>query len=247
MNNAMQDLANTKVSKIVAKNFKTAKVFSAYGIDFCCNGGIPLSEACEQKSIDLQQVVDQLQVALAEPQSVDYLSMNMSDLADHIVTVHHGYVNQTMPILRAYLDKLSRVHGERHPELHQIRQLFEETVGNLTMHMKKEELILFPYIQTMNTAQHNGHELPKPHFGHINNPIHMMQEEHETEGARLREIAQLTNNYTCPSDGCQTYRVAFAVLDEFEKDLHTHIHLENNILFPRALELFAQMQGQMVV
>ncbi|MBI3141626.1 MAG: iron-sulfur cluster repair di-iron protein [Bacteroidetes bacterium] len=242
----MQDLANTKVSKIVAKNFKTAKVFSAYGIDFCCNGGIPLSDACAQKSVNLQEVVAQLEVALAQPQSVDYQAMDMSALADHIVSVHHGYVNQTMPILRAYLDKLARVHGERHPELHQIRDLFEETVGNLTMHMKKEELILFPYIQAMCRALENGTELPSSHFGHINNPIHMMQDEHEVEGARLREIAAITNNYTCPPDGCQTYRVAFAVLDEFEKDLHTHIHLENNILFPRALELFAQMQGQAV-
>ncbi|HUF09172.1 MAG TPA: hemerythrin domain-containing protein [Rhodothermales bacterium] len=168
---------------------------------------------------------------LAEPAEVDFESMSPPELIAHIVKVHHAYVETTIPVLRAYLSKLSSVHGERHPELHQIRYLFDETAGALTAHMKKEEFILFPFINRMFRSTE---PVPEPHFGHIDNPISMMEHEHAMEGKRFAQIAALSEDYTPPPDGCQTYRVAFAVLDEFEKDLHKHIHLENNILSPKA-------------
>lgn len=240
----MENLEMTKVSKIVARNFRTAKVFTTYGIDFCCNGGIPLHEACSQKGADVQTLVRQLEAALLEPDTVDYSRMSLSQLIDHIVSIHHQYIETTAPVLKTYLAKLCMVHGERHPELHRIKALFDEGAGVLAAHMKKEELILFPYIDTLWNAHNNGADLPPARFGHIDNPIAMMEMEHAGEGERFRQIAVLSNNYSCPPDGCQTYRVAYALLDEFEKDLHLHIHLENNLLFPAAKTLFNQMASE---
>jgi len=237
----MENLKETKVSKIVAQNYKTAKVFSTYGIDFCCNGGIPLSEACASKNVEIAEVLKQLEVELAKPNEVDYQAIEMPVLIDHIVETHHHYVEKTIPILNTYLNKLCQVHGERHPELFQVFDLFRDCGDALTMHMKKEELTLFPFINKMVKTQSEGGSLNDAHFGHINNPISMMEAEHAEEGARFEKIAELTNQYTCPPDGCQTYRVAYAVLKEFENDLHKHIHLENNILFPKAAALYQKL------
>lgn len=237
----METLINTKVSKIVAQNYKTASVFTRYGIDFCCNGGIPLKKACEDKQLDPTKVVDEVQAALGIPEETDYNQLSLTQLVNHIVSKHHSYVEATIPVLQAYLSKLCKVHGERHPELFEINQLFDGAAGALTAHMKKEEFILFPFIKSLEEASNKGYPLSEPHFGHIDNPIHMMEEEHSTEGERFREIARLSNNYQAPADGCQTYQVAYAVLSEFEQDLHLHIHLENNVLFPKSQELFRKL------
>lgn len=237
----MKELKEKKVSKIVAENFRTAKVFTSYGIDFCCNGGIPLSEACEQKQVDIDTLLLQLELEMKENDTLNYQSMSMPQLIEHIVNVHHKYVESTIPVLNAYLEKLSKVHGERHPELFEVKDLFASSAGALASHLKKEELVLFPFINAMSNAMSNDLPISKPHFGHIDNPVKMMEDEHTQEGDRFREISRLTDGYTCPSDGCQTYRVAYAVLDEFEKDLHTHIHLENNILFPEARKTFGKL------
>ena len=167
----------------------------------------------------------------------------MTDLVDHIVGVHHKYVETTIPALKFYLDKIAKVHGNNHPELLEIRDEFFKTADALTSHMKKEEFILFPYIKAMESARKNHFPLSPAHFGGIENPIAMMEEEHDTEGERFRKISALSNNYTPPSDACQTYKVAFAMLQEFENDLHTHIHLENNILFPESKEVFANLNA----
>lgn len=238
----MENPGEVKVSKIVAQNYRTAKVFSRYGIDFCCNGGIPLSEACAQKNVDVEQVIKEVKHELAEANEVDYEKMKQTDLVDLIVNKHHSYVKETIPVLQAYLNKLCQVHGERHPELFQVKENFDHTAGALILHMKKEELILFPFIKKMELAQEKGVDLPTPGFGQIENPISMMEDEHSEAGERFRTISELSKGYSCPPDGCQTYRVAYAVLEEFENDLHKHIHLENNILFPKAKELFAKMK-----
>jgi regulator of cell morphogenesis and NO signaling len=237
----MKELALTKVSKIVATNFQTAKVFTQHGIDFCCNGGIPLDEACRAKGLSTEEVVKQVERVLQEPDEVDFEGMSLPRLVSFIINVHHTYVETTIPVLQAYLDKLCVVHGDRHPELFKIKKLYDEGARALMEHMLKEEQILFPYINSMYAAVQNGQPLPASHFGDINNPITMMEMEHSTEGERFKEIASISSNYQAPADGCQTYKVAFAVLEEFEKDLHKHIHLENNILFPRAKTLFETM------
>ncbi|MFD2200796.1 iron-sulfur cluster repair di-iron protein [Shivajiella indica] len=237
----IQELSNKKVGKIVAENFKTAQVFTKYGIDFCCKGGISLASACASKGVNLEQIQQDLNQALLVPEEVHYKDLGMTTLIDHIIKTHHSYVENTIPVLKAYLQKLETVHGQRHPELFEIRQLFFDAADALTAHMKKEEFILFPYIKAMEESYKSHFTLSLPHFGHIDNPIAMMEEEHDTEGERFRIISELSQEYTPPVDGCQTYRVAFAMLKEFENDLHTHIHLENNILFPKAKAMFSAM------
>lgn len=237
----MNDLAKTNVSKIVAQNYRTAQVFTEHGIDFCCNGGIPLEKACEIKNVDLKTVMDKIDQALSSPSTENYNEIPLDELVRHIEKVHHAYVRSTVPALSAYLTKLCEVHGERHPELFEIKDLFEKSVHELTAHMAREEQVLFPFIQAMEAAERGQFTLSPPHFGHLQNPISMMESEHETEGNRFRTIAELTNNYTPPKDACQTYRVAFMVLKEFESDLHKHIHLENNILFPKSLLMYEKL------
>jgi regulator of cell morphogenesis and NO signaling len=234
----METLAKRKVGGIVAENFRTAKVFTQYGIDFCCKGGISLEEACKKNGVESESLLKDLQEALQSKEGSDYTMLGLSNLIDHIITTHHHYVENTIPALKIYLEKLEKVHGDRHPELSKIRKEFLEAADALTIHMKKEELVLFPYIKAMEESIHKGFSLSKPHFGHIDHPIQMMEIDHEMEGERFRRLSLLSNGYTAPSDGCQTYRVAYALLEEFEQDLHTHIHLENNILFPKAKELY---------
>lgn len=239
----IKELENRKVGAIVADNFKTAKVFTKYGIDFCCKGGISLAEACSKNEVNLEEVTADLQKATILPDDVNYTDLGLTKLIDYIIDTHHQYVENAIPALKAYLVKLATVHGERHPELFQIRDEFMATSDALTSHMKKEELILFPYIKAMEEAEKSHFNLSKPHFGHIENPIQMMEEEHDTEGERFRTISKLSDGYKTPSDGCQTYRVAFEMLKEFESDLHTHIHLENNILFPKATSLYNKLNS----
>ncbi|PRY87622.1 iron-sulfur cluster repair di-iron protein [Mongoliibacter ruber] len=240
----METIAKRKVGGIVAENFRTAKVFTEYGIDFCCKGGISLEAACEKHGVSIDKLIKDLNEVAVLAESVKYTDMGMSELIDHIVNTHHAFVEKSIPTLKSYLLKLAEVHGDRHPELLKIRDLFLEASDGLTAHMKKEELILFPFIKAMQAADDNGFPLSQPHFGHIDNPISMMEHEHDTEGERFRQMSELSNAYTTPTDGCQTYRVAFAMLSEFEEDLHTHIHLENNILFPKAKELYNSMNNR---
>ena len=168
----------------------------------------------------------------------DYASWTPDRLVEYIENKHHQYIREQLPVLVSFLEKLCRVHGERHPELHEVRALFEGAAVDLTAHMHKEEQILFPYVRMLVWAQEQKEgQLPQPPFGTAANPIHVMMEEHDNEGERFREIARLTDNYQDPADGCTTYRVAYQMLRDFENDLHLHIHLENNILFPAAIEL----------
>lgn len=239
----IQELANRKVGGIVADNFKTGQVFTKYGIDFCCKGGISLNDACEKNGVQLNSILTDLEQAVISPEEVHYKDFGLSQMIDHIVNTHHQYVEKTIPALKIYLPKLAAVHGGRHAELFEVAQEFLLAADALTTHMKKEELVLFPYIKAMEEADRSGFPLSEAHFGHIDNPIAMMEHEHETEGDRFRKISTITDGYTCPPDGCQTYRVAFEMLKEFEADLHTHIHLENNLLFPKAKQLYKKLNA----
>jgi regulator of cell morphogenesis and NO signaling len=222
-----------KVGKIVSDDYRTARVFSQFGIDFCCKGGISLEEACKLNQVKLEDVTQALQSISPLPDAYEsYKSMKLTELIDHIVDKHHRYINETGPTLLAYLHKISQVHGERHPELIPVYELFHGSLSELTLHMKKEELNLFPLIRK---AEKNGTD--NRQLEAMMGPVSQMEVEHSLEGDRFREISRLTQQYTPPADGCQTYRVAFHMLAEFEADLHQHIHLENNILFPAALGL----------
>lgn len=238
----IQKDSEKQIGQFVAEDYRTAAVFSKYKIDFCCNGNRSIQEACEKKGIDSNVLLDELQTVLRKKdgESIDYKSWPLDLLVDYIEKKHHRYVEEKIPILRQFLDKLCRVHGERHPELLKINELFTASAGELAAHLKKEELILFPFVKKMVNAQLEKGGVQSPQFGTVENPIEMMMQEHDNEGERFRQIAALTDNYNPPADACNTYKVTFAMLEEFEQDLHLHIHLENNILFPKAVKLEQQ-------
>lgn len=238
----MEKIEQQKVGQIVASNWKTAKVFTSYGIDFCCGGGVTLQSVCKSKGLDVDQVTQEIAESMRLPDAQRFEELGVRALVDLIENVHHHYVRTTMPALATYLDKLCRVHGERHPELFEIKRLFEQTEVAMDVHMKKEELVLFPYLKAMEESVEKGFSLATPHFGSVENPIRMMEDDHTTEGVRFQRISELSQHYTSPADGCQTYKVAYSLLQEFEEDLHKHIHLENNLLFPKARKLFAELQ-----
>ncbi|MGL2967212.1 iron-sulfur cluster repair di-iron protein [Flavobacterium sp. XGLA_31] len=232
----MNTLEHPTVGELVAQDFRTAAVFSKYGIDFCCKGHKTLTEACAKKGLDADLIQDEIDVVLASKSDlgVDFVSWPVDLLIDYIEKTHHRYVEEKSTSLLFFLDKLCKVHGQRHPELFEIATHFRICAGELAQHMKKEELILFPFVKKMYYALKDNSSMEQPHFGTVDNPIAMMREEHENEGERFRKIAALTDEYTPPADACETYRVTFAMLQEFERDLHKHIHLENNIVFPKA-------------
>jgi len=233
------------IGEMVAEDYRTASVFKSFGIDFCCKGNRTLDEVCESNNLSATQVKDDLKKATTtdETSGSAYHTWPIDLLTDYIEKKHHRYVEKTTPELKAYLEKICRVHGSNHPELFEIEKQFSSSAGELAAHMKKEELVLFPYIRKMIKTIASGETLPPPQFGKIENPVEMMMQEHTTEGDRFRKIAELSNNYTPPTDACNTYKVTFALLKEFEEDLHLHIHLENNILFPKAIATEHQMRG----
>ena len=238
----MNVLEQTTIGEYVAKDFRTAAIFSKYGIDFCCKGNRTIEEASEKKNLDSVQIEKEV-TQLLESKSdgaIDFKSWPSDLLIDYIEKTHHRYVEEKSAVLVAFLDKLCKVHGHNHPELFEINELFIGCVSELAQHMEKEETILFPFIKKMENAIRTGQAIEQPHFGTVENPIAMMKHEHENEGDRFVKIAELTNNYTPPADACNTYKVTFAMLQEFEQDLHKHIHLENNILFPKAIEMEAK-------
>ncbi|TJY37357.1 iron-sulfur cluster repair di-iron protein [Pontimicrobium aquaticum] len=225
------------IGELVAQDYRAASVFKKHEIDFCCHGNRTIDDACKKKNIESQHVINDLNKAVqtTSNESIDFASWPLDLLVDYIEKKHHRYVEEKTIEIKPYLDKICRVHGNRHPELLKINEAFTTSVGELAKHMKKEELILFPFVRKMVKSNSNSAELNMPHFGTVENPINMMMDEHSTEGERFREIAKLSNDYTPPIDACNTYKVTFALLEEFEKDLHLHIHLENNILFPKAI------------
>ena len=226
------------IGDFVAENFRTAEDFKKYNIDFCCKGGSTVEEACDKKKVSPEEIYKELEeVANRKSEDIDFNSWPLDLLADYVEKTHHRYVEEKSAMLIPYLNKLCKVHGERHPELFEINELFIGSAQDLAAHMKKEELILFPFIKQMVEAKKNGEPLPAPRFGTVENPVAMMKHEHEAEGERFVKIAELTNNYEFPDDACGTYQVTYRMLEDFQNDLHKHIHLENNILFPKAIAM----------
>lgn len=221
---------------MVAEDYRTAQVFKNHKIDFCCKGNRSIQEVAEKHHLDIDLLFGEIDEVQRQTSSdnTDFKTWSLDLLADYIEKKHHRYVKERIPILKQYLNKLCKVHGQRHPELFKINEHFNASAGELAMHMKKEELILFPWVRKMVKAKQQNEPLDKPHFGTIKNPIAMMMQEHENEGERFMLIAEHSNDYNPPEDACTTYRVAFSLLKEFEADLHKHIHLENNILFSKA-------------
>lgn len=230
---------DTTIRDIVADDYRAASVFQKHGIDFCCGGGQSLASACSASGADSAVVLGEL-ARLDQVTDIPvprFKSWDLGFLADYIEANHHAYVRNAISTILQHTRKVIQVHGERHPEAAEIARVFEDVAQELTHHMMKEERILFPYIRELAAETRANRPMPPSPFGSIQNPIRMMEMEHESAGGATARIRQLSGNYTPPDDACSTYRVTYQELQEFERDLHQHVHLENNILFPKALEL----------
>jgi len=237
------NLAATRTVKELATEIPNAtRTFEKLGIDYCCGGSKSLSDACQHAHVPLETALQALEQGSTFKQTPDagqpdLTSAPLGELVEHIVTVHHAYVKQEIPRLHQLLNKVVSVHGKIHPELGTIQQIFQAMSAELSSHMMKEELVLFPHIAALENAVSSGKPRPRPAFGTVENPVHMMELEHGSAGEALKQISNLSSNHTPPENACFSYRTLYAALKEFETDLHQHVHLENNILFPRAIEL----------
>lgn len=230
-------LTTKTLAQIVNQNYQTASVFEKYSLDYCCKGKRSLQEACQEKNLAVEPIVEELDNVLNQGASplIDFDKLSLSELVDYIVSTHHAYTKKELPQILAYLHKVCSKHGEQHNELFRIFECFAELKEEMEMHMRKEDFILFPKIKELEQSIQQS----QPVF-HIQVPISVMEDEHEHAGRLTEQIRQLSSDYTPPANACTTYRLTFASLAALEKDLHQHVHLENNILFPKAIELFNQ-------
>jgi len=240
-NEVVSDLANQTLAEIVAENLRSAIVFEEYGLDFCCKGKRPLSEACAEKNVDVEEVISSLAELSQSIKSLNVNDWELDFLVDYIINNHHQYVRRMIPVISLHADKVASVHGQNHPETIKIADLFLAVREELEGHMMKEERILFPYIKQLSLAKKNNEQAAPPPFGTIQNPITMMEAEHQSAGDAMSKIKELSNNFSAPADACNTFKALYSELKEFEEDLHKHIHLENNILFPKSIELETEM------
>jgi len=231
------------IGELVAKDFRKAEVFRKFNIDFCCGGKKTLSQVCHEKQLNIGEIEEELNKLnlITELPSQNYNDWPVSFLADYIVNTHHEYVKSSLAPLLEYTLKVAKVHGKEHEEVVTIYELFREAAEELNAHMIKEENILFPYIKQLfnDTSSVNG----SCSFRTVKDPVRMMEHEHDLVGNIFKTIRELSDNYTPPENACATYRVMYQKLEEFERDLHQHIHLENNILFPKSIKLESEMQA----
>jgi regulator of cell morphogenesis and NO signaling len=227
------------IREIVAADFRTAAVFERRGLDFCCSAGRTIEQACRDAGADEAVVLRELAAVLEAPADGTpcYDTWDARALIAHIVGRHHDYVRQAIPPLLQHTKKIATVHGERHPELIHIAGLFQRVADEMTDHMVKEENILFPVIAALEQAVTAHQPAPFMPFGTVENPISVMEAEHRFVGDAMAEMRHLTDGFVPPGDACATYRVCLHELDAFERDLHEHVHLENNLLFPKAVTL----------
>jgi regulator of cell morphogenesis and NO signaling len=232
---------STTVGEIAAANPAAVKVFQKYGIDFCCGGKRPLGEVCRERGIGEDEVLSEIERASAPRQgeSRDWSRADLAELMNYIVSTHHEFMKMELPRLAQMAAKVREAHGAAHPEVIEIERVFLGLKEEIDGHLMKEEMVLFPLIERMEAASKAGAGLPPAHCGSVNNPIRVMEHEHENAGRALAEMRQLSNGYAVPADACNTFRAYYHGLQEVEADLHQHIHLENNILHPRASRLEA--------
>lgn len=229
------------VREVAVENPAATRVFERFGIDYCCGGNQALEQACQRAGVSLDEVVARLgmeeEAARATTQVHDWQDEPLAELIAHIKNTHHKYTREEIVRLTALLQKVCSVHGKNHPELFAIRETFGGLSQELMSHMTKEEMMLFPYIERMEESVTEGEPvLPAP-FGSVQNPVAMMEHEHDSAGAALRSIRKASDEFTPPADACISYQTLYKALAVFEADLHQHIHLENNILFPRAIAM----------
>lgn len=227
------------LGEIAAKDLRKAEVFKKYGLDFSCGGKKTVKEACADKGLDVTKVEQELQKADKAPAShpIPYDEWNLDFLADYIVNTHHSYIRKKLPDIVTYADKVMTVHGALHPELLEINQLVITLNSGLTDHLETEEKLLFPYIKELVRADKSTPAPHTPQFESVQAILSQHEKEHAAVGEKLNSIRSLTNGYTLPEDACASYSLLYRMLAEFEEDIHLHIHLENNILLPKAIQL----------
>jgi len=235
----MNVLTDKPVGEIVAEDYRAATVFKNHGLDFCCGGGKKLSEACEKKGISLAEVLKELESLSDSPsRQNNYNEWSLGFLIDYIVHNHHSYVRSKLPEIKSYAKKVARVHGNTYPVLYTMLELFLKLENELLSHLEKEEDILFPYVKKLEASKlEEAREHIKPGCETAAKCIAMMEEEHELAGSVLDRMSEISNEFTPPEGACKTFTVYFLNLREFQEDLHLHVHLENNILFPKAMKL----------
>lgn len=227
------------VKDILTSNIKAAHVFEKHGIDFCCKGNRPLKEACDEKNVSVQTILSELDSVLSSgvQEEKRYENWDLKFLTEYIVNNHHSYVRNAIPQMMPHLEKVAFKHGNKYPELLEIKSLFEGVAEEMYSHMHKEETILFHIIRYLVDCKKFNEKPRVGGFKTIKNPIESMEAEHTNAGGAMEKIRTLTNNFTPPADACNTFQLTYQELYDFEKDLHIHVHLENNILFPKSIEL----------
>jgi regulator of cell morphogenesis and NO signaling len=238
----MQTIPVPTVAEIAANSLEAVRIFERLGIDYCCGGKRPLSEVCRQKGYDFDTVQHELDEAIAgvAAPDVNWSTAPLRELVDHIVGRHHEYLRRELPALTTRITKVYRVYNQRYgPTLTGLPEVFAGVRAELEAHIQKEEMILFPVIVATEAAINNGTPLPRTPFGTVENPIRVMEAEHESAGDALAQIREITQDFSIPDCACVTYKAMIRGLQDLEQDLHMHIHLENNILFPRAVKLGA--------
>lgn len=228
------------VREIAVERPQSIRVFEKFGIDYCCGGAKPLQEACMKHGADTDAVlraIEELELKAGTGDLHDWTTASLEMLINHILATHHEYVRTEIPRLQKILDKVEAVHGKNHPNVRTAAALFNELAQELGTHMLKEEDVLFPYVVKMEKAVAAGRPAPPAFFGSVRNPTASMVHEHEAAGELLEQIRKACDDFAVPPDVCTTFRAMYQGLEDFERDLHKHVHLENNILFPRALRM----------
>lgn len=235
--------SQTHVGEIATHYPATIRVFQRYGIDFCCGGKRPLGEVCGERKLSFVDLKQDLEVALAAPREPgpSWDRATLADLVAHIVERYHRSLDEELPRLDQMMQKVLRVHGERHIELVDVAATFGEIRDELRPHMMKEEQVLFPYLERLEAVASSGEALLASPFGSIGSPIQVMQLEHESVGRALESLRGLTGNHVAPAGACNTFRGLYHGFAELERELHEHIQIENNVLFPRAARLEAEL------
>lgn len=228
------------IGDIAAKDLRKAEVFKQFGLEFCCDGRKPLREACENAGVEVKEVEKALENLPRELPAVpahDYNSWELGFLSDYIVHIHHKYVIAHSPVLLELSEKIAQHHGAAHPELYEIKENITALLPELHNHQIKEEKILFPFVKKLVEHKRTGTTCGGSSSSSIESPVNMMLDDHRFAAEHIHAIAALSSDYQVPEDGCESYRLFYHKLEEFDKDLHLHVHLENNILFPKAVKL----------
>ena len=231
------------VGEIAAEMPSATREFERLGIDYCCGGSRTLDQACAEANVSIDEALARLEKSVAITPAADgkdWQDQLLADLISHITSTHHVFVREECPRIQALAAKVVGVHAKNHPELLEVQKVFSALAEELSVHLMKEELVLFPYVVRMEESALAGETAPPAMFGTVVNPVRMMMQEHDGAGEALRSLRSITNNYKAPEDACISYRTLYQALQDFESDLHQHIHLENNILFPRAVAMEAK-------